>query len=181
MAIWRIGIGNSRIRKIPLTFSMYGSLALSLYMMDSVEFLFTHCFLILCWNLMARASNVCEINLNHLSWEGDSMGVRFSHAKNDQIGDTSQHVRHVYANPFNAAICPILAMATYLAEYGFPSQTHSEDGKSPRLFPGTGQYWRYSKSLKSAMSQPLPCSKATKSGGGSNAIDRFKLAWLRCR
>ena len=107
---------------------------------------------------MCRASNCCEIDFGHMSWEGDCLGIKFSHMKNDQTGDMAEHTRCVYANPFNRAICPILHLATYMAVFGFksPSRSSKDSVNKDRLFPGTSQYSRYNKSLKSALSQPVP-------------------------
>ncbi|KAH9114255.1 hypothetical protein AeMF1_011636, partial [Aphanomyces euteiches] len=69
-----------------------------------------HCFLVLSWNLMARAASVAAIRYDHISWEGDSMLIRFGKMKNDQEGKMNWP-RHVYANPHEPAICPVLSLA----------------------------------------------------------------------
>ena len=39
-----------------------------------------------------------------------SVGIRFSHMKNDQDGSKNYKPRHVYANPEDFAVCPITAL-----------------------------------------------------------------------
>jgi hypothetical protein len=41
--------------------------------------LYTHVvtFLLLCWNLMARAVSVNNILLEHIGWEGDALTVNY--------------------------------------------------------------------------------------------------------
>lgn len=64
--------------------------------------------------------------------------------KNDQTASKPREPRHIYANPFNPAVCPILALGMYLICF---------QGKEPsmHLFPGTNQYDRYSKSLQALL------------------------------
>ncbi|OWZ03583.1 hypothetical protein PHMEG_00024660 [Phytophthora megakarya] len=49
--------------------------------------------------------------------------------KNDQSGDRPRDPRHVYANPLQPTICPILALAIYWTTFTF-------DADANRLFPG---------------------------------------------
>lgn len=55
--------------------------------------------------------------------------------KGSETGDA----RHIYANPFVPAICPILALAIYTATIGFDSSNY--------LLPGNNQYDCYAKIL----------------------------------
>jgi hypothetical protein len=94
-----------------------------------------HAFLLLCWNLMARAVSVASIRYDHVSWEGkfyivfysgylvctvviivfigDALIVQYGRMKNDQDGSACMP-RHVYANPMDPEICPILG---YIIQY----------------------------------------------------------------
>ncbi|KAF0734556.1 hypothetical protein Ae201684_008798 [Aphanomyces euteiches] len=45
-----------------------------------------HCFLLLSWNLMARAVSVASVRYDHITWEGDAMVIKFGRMKNDQEG-----------------------------------------------------------------------------------------------
>jgi hypothetical protein len=75
-----------------------------------------------------------------LSWDNDALTILFSNAKNDQEG-RYQYPRHVYPNPMNPAICPILGLAMYWACLPLSNNACAET----QLFPGTNQYSRYSK------------------------------------
>lgn len=56
-------------------------------------------FMILCWNLMSRASNVASIRLSDLDWSGDALTILFCVMKTDKAGER-KFACHVYANPF---------------------------------------------------------------------------------
>ena len=74
---------------------------------DDFNFYVTcHCFLLLCWNLIARAVSVGSILYDSISWEEDAMTIHIGKMKNDQEG-TNGFARHVYANPKDPVICPI--------------------------------------------------------------------------
>ncbi|KAF1778740.1 hypothetical protein GQ600_27470 [Phytophthora cactorum] len=90
----------------------------------SDEFVFSHTFLLICWNLMCRAGNTASIHSGHISWEEDSLDIRFGHAKNDQDGTRP----------------PI-----YVAVFGL--------GNS-KLFPWGNQYDRFAKILRRLMEEP---------------------------
>ncbi|ETK72455.1 hypothetical protein F441_20896 [Phytophthora nicotianae CJ01A1] len=59
--------------------------------------------------------------------------------KYDQGNDRPRDPRHVYANPLQPSVCPILALAIYWA-----TSTFDVDN---RLFPGSDQYDRFRKRL----------------------------------
>lgn len=44
---------------------------------DSFTPVFSHLFLTLCWNLMARCNSVANIMFNHISWHADSLSIVF--------------------------------------------------------------------------------------------------------
>lgn len=99
---------------------------------------FAHLYLILSWNLMCRTDNTSSIVMPHLNWENDCLVVFFGKMKNDQEGETLRDGRHVYANPMNPSVCPILALSIYLMT--IPC--------GPRLFPGSRQASRFSKQMQ---------------------------------
>jgi hypothetical protein len=43
------------------------------------------------------------------------MMIQFAHSKTDREGQDAGNTRHVYANPFMQAICPVLSIAQYFA------------------------------------------------------------------
>ncbi|KAG6950918.1 hypothetical protein JG687_00013947, partial [Phytophthora cactorum] len=52
----------------------------------SDEFVFSHTFLLISWNLTCQTGNTASIHSGHISWEQDSLAIRFGHMKNDQDG-----------------------------------------------------------------------------------------------
>lgn len=92
-----------------------------------------HCFILLCWNLIARAVSVGHILYDSISWEGDALTIFIGKMKNDQEGQNG-YARHIYANPENPAICPILSLAVLVFSKGY------ERADSTRyLFGGNGR------------------------------------------
>ena len=90
---------------------------------------------------MCRATNTCTVHLHHMEWCDDCLGVYFAHMKNDQCGEKKRDPRHIYANSIDPVVCPIIALGAYLS-------THNITGiKDSRLFPGSNQYFRFSKCL----------------------------------
>jgi hypothetical protein len=55
---------------------------------------------------------------NHISWDGDSMVIVFPSHKGDKEGNVSLP-KHVFANPLDPALCPILWLAVYVFTTGF--------------------------------------------------------------
>jgi integrase len=106
---------------------------------------FSHLYLILTWNLVCRSSETANVTLEHLGWHHDAMTVLFSKTKNDQAGDNLGDPRHVYANPYTPAICPILSLACFLSLRS-KSSTLS-------LFAGESQQSRFYKSFNQMLSQ----------------------------
>ncbi|RHX99652.1 hypothetical protein DYB36_013962 [Aphanomyces astaci] len=121
-----------------LGFSMYESLcSKSLAAVDSG---FVHLFLVISWNLMARSKSTETIQLDHISFEEDAVGITYCKSKTDQAGTKRRDPRHVYANPSSPAVCAFLAFGNYFACN--PTLT------SGALFPGARQRDRFGKALK---------------------------------
>jgi hypothetical protein len=100
--------------KAPLNFQSYRMLA-ARTLDCSADFelsIFGHLFLTLCWNLIARCNFVATVLFRHISWENDSMVVVFPPHKGDQEGRNALP-KHVFANPDNPDMCPILALAIF--------------------------------------------------------------------
>ena len=133
--------GNGRITtgKLPLSFELYCEICQWMLEDTSAAGRFAHLFLVLSWNLACRSSNTTTIHYHHLSWAGDSLQIYFAHMKNDPTGTRPRDPRHIYCNPYNPAICPILTLISYLLVT--PPSTDT------KLFPGSSQYNRYSKYL----------------------------------
>jgi hypothetical protein len=71
------------------------------------------CYAILCWNLCARVQTASNLNLGNMSWECDSLVVRFGMSKSDQTGEIDYGL-HLFANPITPSICPLLHIAIYI-------------------------------------------------------------------
>ena len=72
--------------------------------------LFSWAFFVLMWNLMSRSDSVDGLMLQHLKWQEDSLIIEEHGHKGDQTGADS-YGKHIYANPFEPSICPILSLA----------------------------------------------------------------------
>lgn len=88
---------------------------------------------------MKRAENCVDCKINHIRIEHDCLVFEFAKGKNTQDGDDHVGPWHVYANPENPAVCPVLALSRYL--FTFPDHL----AKNASLFEGSSQYERYSK------------------------------------
>ena len=100
-------------------------------------------YLVLQWNLIARSNSISKICLSHISWSGDSMIISIPKHKADQEGSRRIDA-HVFANPVNPAICPILSLAVYVLCYLVRREN--------TLFQGHSQDARFSKHLNLILS-----------------------------
>jgi hypothetical protein len=136
------GNGVVKTGKSALEFSLYRSFGLQMMKSSTArqhEYIFSHLFMLLCWNLMCRSINVVKVCLNHIEWIEDSLCIYFAHQKCDQAGERPKDPRHIYANPIMPEICPVLSLGIYLL--CFPPA--NADQKP--LFPGSSQYDHYRK------------------------------------
>ncbi|ETL41182.1 hypothetical protein L916_07778 [Phytophthora nicotianae] len=133
------GEGQVKVGKDPLSFELYEFLSSHLLELPGSDAIFAQVYLVISWNLMCRSANAFGVRHSHIEWGGESLRVYFAHMKNDQGGDRPRDPRHVYANPLQPSVCPILALAIYWA-----TSTFDVDN---RLFPGSDQYDRFRKSL----------------------------------
>lgn len=95
---------------------------------DISSCMFAWVFLALAWNLMARSVSVAGIMFDHLAWANDCLTVVFPKHKGDQEGNNTAP-KHVYANPSNPSICPVLALAVWVFSMGM-----RREGTSRLLF-----------------------------------------------
>jgi hypothetical protein len=72
--------------KDPLPFSVYRMLCKEIMKQPSTEFMFAHCFMVICCNLMCRSTNALHICFEHMGWREDALTIKFAHQKNDQMG-----------------------------------------------------------------------------------------------
>jgi hypothetical protein len=93
------------------------------------------------WNLMSRSDSVDCIMLQHIDWQGDSLLIEEQGHKSDQKGE-NKFWKHIYANPLEPAICPILALAVLVFCSGF----RPPDGRQ-QLFVGKDSKGRFAHQL----------------------------------
>jgi len=142
--------------KHPLSFAGYKTLASKL-MLLTPEFntnggrintwnmsLFAWPFLVLQWNLMGRSVTVSTILYQHVSWQQDCMVLNIPKHKSDQEG-AKCFPRHIYANPLEPSICPILSLAILIFSKTF--QYDSTQLNNFQIFAGHSQETRFSKQL----------------------------------
>ena len=144
--------------KKKMTFEAYELMCNLLLKEKDEAYVFAHLYLTLEWNLMSRSENVNDCHAENIIWLDDALGFHFPKSKTDQLGKRGDAVWHVYANPGNPAVCPILALARYL--FSFPGiltpterqplikQQNSSAGNISingygKLFPGDSQYERF--------------------------------------
>ena len=60
------GDGKVKVGKDPIDFNLYQYIALKHLTLKNKEYIFSHCFLLICWNLMCRAGNGVSICFSHL-------------------------------------------------------------------------------------------------------------------
>ena len=133
----RLKVGKESLNK-----DVYEFICSLLLKSSDVTSTFAHFFITLQWNLIGRSESVTNSHVMHLEWIDDCIVIYFAHTKCDQEGLKRDEPWHIYANPLNPTICPVLAMARYLL-----SNEEILKEKS-KLFPGTKQYDRYSKYMK---------------------------------
>jgi hypothetical protein len=126
---------------------------------------FGHLYLSFSWNLMCRTDNTSSILMSHLNWTNDCLVVFYGKMKNDQEGENLREGRHVYSNPENPVVCPILALSIYLITT--PHDNH--------LFPGHRQASRFSKQMQKVLRK----HPDVLSGTGISSID--ELGTHSCR
>ena len=74
-----------------------------------------------------------------MDWQNDCLCIFFAHMKNNQVINRKRDPRHIYPNPINPTVCPILSLAIYYIVFNITGT------KDSTLFPGTNQYKRSSK------------------------------------
>lgn len=104
--------------------------------------LFTWSFFVLMWNLMSRSDSVDGIMLQHMEWDGDALTITEQGHKGDQTGKES-YAKHIYANPLQPWMCPILSLAVLIFCSGF----RPPDGRQ-QLYAGTDSKGRFATALQ---------------------------------
>jgi hypothetical protein len=132
-----------------LTYDGYRRLAHSLFSAQPfASTLFGWPYLVLQWNLIARTATVSAMMMEHVSWEGDALLISTPKHKGDQEG-VKCFARHLYANPLNPVICPILALAVLTFTRVMKHVSEAGDHSLPnyRIFDGSSNDARWSELL----------------------------------
>jgi hypothetical protein len=133
--------------KKPLPFVAYKLLAKILFESDKPEHVAAHTFLILEWNLIARAEFVVDVKIDAIYFQNDAIMIDMGKTKTDQDGTKNiDHPWHLYANSHCPYICPVLAIARLLINNPIILAGHCD------LFEGSGQYDRLNKILGEVVS-----------------------------
>ncbi|POM67004.1 Hypothetical protein PHPALM_17059 [Phytophthora palmivora] len=159
----KFGSGDVKIGKDDMTVGFFRRVALEMLCSNSREMSFGRLFMIMSWNIMARAANTVPICFSHLEWRNDALCVYFGHMKNDRRGTRPRDPRHMYANPIMPEICPILAIGVYWVSNGF-------NASNARLLPGRNQSERYRKVLKRVLATPSLMTELHRIGMTSDSI-----------
>lgn len=115
------GVMKVQEGKVPLAMQNYSRLCgVGLFACTdrSTAASFVHVFMVLAWNLFARSINVAALRMNHMKWDNDALVIDMTRHKADQAGDRVTP-KHVFANPYNPAMCPILALAIHMFSFSF--------------------------------------------------------------
>ena len=155
--------------KLHLTFEGYRLLARALLSAAPAKMLFAWPYLLLQWNLIARATSVASLMMEHISWEADALLVTLPKHKGDQEGSNS-FARHLYANATDPVICPVLALAivVFVRVLRFDPDGGSSSTESAlpnyRIFDGTNSESRFS-DIFSKVIAAMPPAEAQQLGG----------------
>ena len=135
--------------KDPIPLAAYTYLANILHQSDDPVMIACHLFLVLDWNLISRAENVVESNIEIIGLWNDALRFQVGVTKTDQEGVKHvDHPAHVYSCPENPAICPFVALGKYLMCY-----PHVLKGNCS-LFEGSNQYSRFNNILRDIVTSP---------------------------
>lgn len=88
--------------------------------------------------------------------------------KNDQSGERPSDPRHIYANPLQPEVCPILALGIYLM--CFPCDTSSN-----QLFPGSNQDDRFGNTIRRVLSTTEGAAELTRRGLKPDSIGTHSI------
>jgi hypothetical protein len=90
---------------------------------------YVHVFTILCWNMFQRANSIGALTYHNFSWEGDALRIEMAKHKGDPGGEHTSP-KHVFANPYEPFMCPILALALHVFS------TYTDLAASNHVFSG---------------------------------------------
>ncbi len=131
----QIGVMKNHEGKHHFTFDVYVQLCKAALFANETRShfaRFVHVFICFCWNMIARANSVAELGYHAISWEADCLIVDMSKHKGAQSGERIS-AKHIFANPFEPAVCPILSLAIHT----FCTSDRPEGPEFLKLFSGS--------------------------------------------
>ena len=99
---------------------------------------------------MKRAENYVDAKISPIRFENDCLIFEFAKSKGHQKAKDHVGSCHVYTNPHDPFMCPVLALARYIFTY--PDVLC---GRSP-LFEGKNQYSTYSEIFSKLVKENMP-------------------------
>ena len=66
---------------------------------------------------MARSKNIGDLAYHNFRTGDDCLTIKYDKTKADQAGEKVMD-KHIYANPFNPLVCPILALGVWFTLEG---------------------------------------------------------------
>jgi hypothetical protein len=94
------GVMNLKEGKSVLTFDGYQKLAIKMMSIEPdgkknswQEGIFGWTYLVFCWNLMCRSTNVASVNFKHFAIKDDHFTIEFAQHKGDQCGEGLGNVK----------------------------------------------------------------------------------------
>jgi len=131
--------------KAEMPVDLYRALAKHFYASGDVQ---SAAYLILTWNLCCRTNNTEAIKMKHLHWHQDALKIQFGLTKSNQEAEREEW-RLLFSNPQDPSMCPIFAIAVYLAV------SNREYAEQDRLFLGGTPADTFHKALKQALRSPV--------------------------
>ena len=146
-----------------LTYDGYCLIANALFKSEPFStMLFGWPFIVLQWNLLARSATVGNMMMEHVGWEGDALLISTPKHKADQEG-AKCFARHLYANPTQPVICPVLALAvivfTRCIKHDSALPADSTARPSFRVFDGAFSEARFSEVLSRCINKLPECEQ----------------------
>lgn len=135
-----------------LTAKAYRHLAaLALSCADPNQGLFVNPYLTLDWNLTSRVASTGDVLLDHIRWEGDCLLLTHYKHKGDPSGAiSSKEPKHIYANPKEPLICPILGLGLLAICQSYRPAANTG---ANRLFAGQHSDTRFSSWMHTALTR----------------------------
>ena len=100
-----------------MSYEVYKNICEFLFEGEGDDYAFAHVFLTLEYYLLAQSDNCLAMIVNHVQWDNDSLVFNFSKMKGHHSGDKSGDPWHVYSNPKNLELFPVLALTKYLLSH----------------------------------------------------------------